>query len=167
MDYELALGLQVVPPNQARLGYDAVKAKGLPVALIEYEGEQHGFLKVSFLKRAIACCFCINNYFFSCVSEIDPWMLNIIRDYLRSAGSRQNLQWKESLRRERIVTCRKETCRGLQLHDCLDTNVSAAVQAENIKNTLEQEMTFFARLIGGFKVADDITPIHIDNYDKK
>ncbi len=40
------------------------------------------------------------------------------------------------------------------------------LQAENIRNTLEQEMVFFARLIGGFQVADEITPIKIDNYDK-
>jgi hypothetical protein len=45
--------------------------------------------------------------------------------------------------------------------DCL-----VELQAENIRNTLEQEMVFFARLIGGFQVADDITPIKIDNYDK-
>jgi len=74
---------KVVPPNQARLIYEAVKSKGLPVALVEYEGEQHGFLK-----------------------------------------------------------------------------------AENICNTLQQEMVFFARMIGGFEVADDVTPVKVDNFDK-
>ncbi|KAL2652790.1 hypothetical protein R1flu_020918 [Riccia fluitans] len=73
---------KVVPPNQARLIYEAVKRKGLPVALLEYEEEQHGFLK-----------------------------------------------------------------------------------AGNIKKTLEQEMVFFARVIGGFKVADNVTPVHIYNFD--
>lgn len=38
-------------------------------------------------------------------------------------------------------------------------------QAENIKFTLEQQMVFFARLVGNFKVADDITPIKIENID--
>ncbi|GLT47022.1 hypothetical protein SLA2020_207440 [Shorea laevis] len=73
---------KVVPPDQARTIYKALKEKGLPVALVEYEGEQHGFRK-----------------------------------------------------------------------------------AENIKFTLEQQMVFFARLIGHFNVADPITPIQIDNFD--
>ncbi|KAI4336946.1 hypothetical protein L6164_015414 [Bauhinia variegata] len=73
---------KVVPPDQARKIYQALKDKGLPVALVEYEGEQHGFRK-----------------------------------------------------------------------------------AENIKFTLEQQMVFFARLVGRFDVADDITPIKIDNFD--
>lgn len=73
---------KVVLPNQARKIYHALKDKGLPVALVEYEGEQHGFRK-----------------------------------------------------------------------------------AENIKFTLEQQMMFFARLVGHFQVADDITPIKIDNLD--
>ncbi|KAJ7536999.1 hypothetical protein O6H91_12G091700 [Diphasiastrum complanatum] len=73
---------KVVLPNQAEMIYKAVKAKGIPVALIEFEGEQHGFRK-----------------------------------------------------------------------------------AENIRYTLEQEMLFFARLVGGFEVADDITPVHVDNLD--
>ncbi|KAB5568941.1 hypothetical protein DKX38_002734 [Salix brachista] len=74
--------LQVVPPDQARKIYLALKKKGLPVALVEYEGEQHGFRK-----------------------------------------------------------------------------------AENIKFTLEQQMLFFARLVGHFTVADEIDPISIDNFD--
>jgi len=73
---------KVVPPDQARKIYRALKEKGLPVALVEYEGEQHGFRK-----------------------------------------------------------------------------------AENIKFTLEQQMVFFARLVGHFDVADKITPIKIDNFD--
>ncbi|XP_062228373.1 uncharacterized protein LOC133926445 isoform X2 [Phragmites australis] len=73
---------KVVPPNQARKIYKALKEKGLPVALVEYEGEQHGFR-----------------------------------------------------------------------------------EAKNIKFTLEQQMVFFARLVGKFEVADDITPIKIENFD--
>ncbi|PAN24796.1 hypothetical protein PAHAL_4G252900 [Panicum hallii] len=73
---------KVVPPDQAQKIYKALKEKGLPVALVEYEGEQHGFRK-----------------------------------------------------------------------------------AENIKFTLEQQMVFFARLVGKFEVADEITPIKIDNFD--
>ncbi|XP_047075578.1 uncharacterized protein LOC124685287 [Lolium rigidum] len=73
---------KVVPPDQARKIYKALKERGLPVALVEYEGEQHGFRK-----------------------------------------------------------------------------------AENIKFTLEQQMVFFARLVGKFEVADDITPIKIENFD--
>ncbi|KAF8022934.1 hypothetical protein BT93_F0449 [Corymbia citriodora subsp. variegata] len=73
---------KVVPPDQARKIYTALKQKGLPVALVEYKDEQHGFRK-----------------------------------------------------------------------------------AENIKFTLEQQMLFFARLVGHFDVADEITPIKIDNFD--
>jgi len=35
-----------VPSDQAKKIYQAVKEKGVPVALVEYEGEQHGFHKV-------------------------------------------------------------------------------------------------------------------------
>eukprot|EP01080_Neovahlkampfia_damariscottae_P006939 gene6939-11102_t len=34
---------KIVPPNQAEMFYKAVKEKGLPVSLILFEGEQHGF----------------------------------------------------------------------------------------------------------------------------
>ena len=33
---------RIVPPNQATGIYDALKARGVPTALIMYEGEQHG-----------------------------------------------------------------------------------------------------------------------------
>ena len=42
---------KVVPPNQAELMYEAVKAKGLPVAHVTFEGEDHGFRKAETIKR--------------------------------------------------------------------------------------------------------------------
>ena len=32
-----------MPPNQAEMMVDALRAKGLPVAYLAFEGEQHGF----------------------------------------------------------------------------------------------------------------------------
>ena len=44
---------KVVPPNQAQMMVDALRAKGLPVAHLTFEGEQHGFRKASTIKRAL------------------------------------------------------------------------------------------------------------------
>jgi dipeptidyl aminopeptidase/acylaminoacyl peptidase len=44
---------KVVPPNQAQVMYDAVYAKELPVALVMFEGEQHGFRKAENIRRAL------------------------------------------------------------------------------------------------------------------
>lgn len=100
--------LQVVAPDQARKIYQALKEKGLPVALVEYEGEQHGFRKVH----------------------------NVILFVTQQETVRETV---------RLIYC--------------------CVQAENIKFTLEQQMVFFARLVGHFDVADEINPIKIDNFD--
>lgn len=44
---------KVVPPNQAEKMFDAVKAKGLPVAYVAFEGEQHGFRRSENIKRVL------------------------------------------------------------------------------------------------------------------
>ncbi|HEX5417362.1 MAG TPA: S9 family peptidase [Chloroflexota bacterium] len=44
---------KVVPPNQAELMIDAMRKKGLPVAGLFYEGEQHGFRKAENIKRTL------------------------------------------------------------------------------------------------------------------
>lgn len=44
---------EVVPPNQAEMMVGALLAKGLPVAYVPFEGEQHGFRRAENIKRAL------------------------------------------------------------------------------------------------------------------
>ncbi|NEP02187.1 MAG: S9 family peptidase [Symploca sp. SIO2E9] len=44
---------KIVPPNQAEMMVEALKAKGLPVAYVAYEGEQHGFRRAENIKRTL------------------------------------------------------------------------------------------------------------------
>ncbi|MDH3493434.1 MAG: DUF829 domain-containing protein, partial [Acidobacteriota bacterium] len=44
---------KVVPPNQAEAIVEAVRKKGLPVAYVPFEGEQHGFRRAENIRRAL------------------------------------------------------------------------------------------------------------------
>jgi len=44
---------EVVPPSQAESMVGALRAKGLPVAYLPFEGEQHGFRRAENIKRAL------------------------------------------------------------------------------------------------------------------
>ncbi len=44
---------EVVPPNQATIIVEALQAKGVPVAYVGFEGEQHGFRRAANIRRAI------------------------------------------------------------------------------------------------------------------
>ncbi|MGL4503703.1 MAG: alpha/beta hydrolase family protein, partial [Planktothrix sp.] len=44
---------KIVPPNQAEMMVEALKAKGVTVDYVLFEGEQHGFRKAENIKRAI------------------------------------------------------------------------------------------------------------------
>ena len=44
---------EVVPPNQAETMFEALKDKGLPVAYVPFEGEQHGFRRAENIRRAL------------------------------------------------------------------------------------------------------------------
>jgi dipeptidyl aminopeptidase/acylaminoacyl peptidase len=59
---------KVVPPNQAELMVEALRAKGLPVAYVTFEGEQHGFRKAENIKRALDAEF----YFYARVFGYQP-----------------------------------------------------------------------------------------------
>ncbi len=58
---------KVVPPNQAEMMVEALKAKGLPVAYVAYEGEQHGFRRAENIKRTLDGEF----YFYSRVFKFE------------------------------------------------------------------------------------------------
>ena len=59
---------QVVPPDQSRKMADAVRAKGLPVALLAFEGEQHGFR----IADTIARCLEAELFFYGVVFRFTP-----------------------------------------------------------------------------------------------
>lgn len=59
---------KVVPPSQAIAIYNAVCAKGLPVAYVPYEGEAHGFRKAENIKHSLDALL----YFFGRVFEFTP-----------------------------------------------------------------------------------------------
>jgi len=44
---------KVVPPNQAEMMYEAARKKGLAVAYVPFEGEQHGFRKAENIKTSL------------------------------------------------------------------------------------------------------------------
>lgn len=44
---------KIVPPNQAEMMVEALRRKGLPVAYVAFEGEQHGFRQAANIKRAL------------------------------------------------------------------------------------------------------------------
>ena len=58
---------KVVPPNQAQMMVEILKAKGLPVAYVAYEGEQHGFRRAENIKRTLDGEF----YFYSRVFKFE------------------------------------------------------------------------------------------------
>ncbi len=58
---------KVVPPNQAELMVEALRAKGLPFAYVTFEGEGHGFRRKENIKR----CLEAELYFYSKVFRFD------------------------------------------------------------------------------------------------
>ncbi|MBD2101389.1 S9 family peptidase [Leptolyngbya sp. FACHB-261] len=59
---------KVVPPNQAEMMVEALRAKGLPVAYVAFVGEQHGFRRAENIKRALDGEF----YFYARVFGFEP-----------------------------------------------------------------------------------------------
>ena len=58
---------KIVPPNQAEMMVAALREKGLPVAYVAFEGEQHGFRRAENIKR----CLDAELYFYSRIFGFD------------------------------------------------------------------------------------------------
>jgi dipeptidyl aminopeptidase/acylaminoacyl peptidase len=65
---------KIVPPNQSEMMVDAIKEKGLPVAYVAYEGEQHGFRQAKNIIRSLEAeiYFYGRIFGFHCADEIEP-----------------------------------------------------------------------------------------------
>ena len=59
---------KVVPPNQSEMMANAMRAKGLPVAYIAFDGEQHGFRKATTIVRSLEA----ELYFYGAVFGFTP-----------------------------------------------------------------------------------------------
>jgi dipeptidyl aminopeptidase/acylaminoacyl peptidase len=58
---------KIVPPSQAEMMVEALRAKHLPVAYVAFEGEQHGFRRAENIKRTLEA----ELYFYSRVFKFD------------------------------------------------------------------------------------------------
>jgi dipeptidyl aminopeptidase/acylaminoacyl peptidase len=65
---------KIVLPNQAEMMVDALRAKGLPVAYVPFEGEQHGFRRAENIKRALdgEIYFYSRIFGFELADEVEP-----------------------------------------------------------------------------------------------
>ncbi len=65
---------KIVPPNQAEVMVEALKQKGIPVAYLLFEGEQHGFRKAENIKRSLDAelSFYSQIFGFELADEIEP-----------------------------------------------------------------------------------------------
>ena len=65
---------EIVPPNQAEMMFEAVRAKGLPTAYVPFEGEQHGFRRSENIKRALEAelYFYSRVFGFSLAEDVEP-----------------------------------------------------------------------------------------------
>ncbi|GAB3709253.1 alpha/beta hydrolase family protein [Mariniluteicoccus flavus] len=73
---------KVVPPAQAEQMADAVRAKGLPVALIMFEGEAHGFRRADSVQRSLEATqsFLGQLFGFTPADEIEPLKIENLTD---------------------------------------------------------------------------------------
>ncbi len=74
---------KIVPPNQAEMMVDALRAKGLPVAYVTFEGEQHGFRQAANIKRALdgELYFYSRVFGFDLADEVEPVEIENLNHY--------------------------------------------------------------------------------------
>jgi dipeptidyl aminopeptidase/acylaminoacyl peptidase len=81
---------KVVPPNQAEMMVEVLRAKGLPVAYVLYEGEQHGFRKAENIKRTLdgEMYFYSRVFGFDLADAVEPVMIENLSPHIRTMDRR-------------------------------------------------------------------------------
>ncbi|HEV2120816.1 MAG TPA: prolyl oligopeptidase family serine peptidase [Candidatus Bathyarchaeia archaeon] len=81
---------KVVPPDQSKKIFEAVRAKGLPVAYIAYEWEQHGFRRAENIKRSYEAelYFYSRIFQFNLADQVEPVKI----ENLDAAGAKAALR---------------------------------------------------------------------------
>ncbi|MCM3902155.1 MAG: S9 family peptidase [Pyrinomonadaceae bacterium] len=72
---------KVVPPNQAEVMVAALRTKGIPVAYVPFEGEQHGFRQAKNIKRALDAelYFYSRVFGFELAEDVEPVQIDNLR----------------------------------------------------------------------------------------
>ena len=72
---------EIVPPNQAELMVNALREKGLPVAYLTFEGEQHGFRQAANIRRALEAelYFYSRVFGFALADDIEPVQIDNLK----------------------------------------------------------------------------------------
>ena len=72
---------KVVPRNQAEVMVQALRTKGIPVAYIPFEGEQHGFRQAKTIKRALdgELYFYSRVFGFELAEDVEPVLIDNLR----------------------------------------------------------------------------------------
>lgn len=72
---------KVVPPNQAEKMVEAIRAKGIPVAYVPFEGEQHGFRQAKNIKHALEgeLYFYSRVFNFELAEPVEPLVIENLR----------------------------------------------------------------------------------------
>ena len=78
---------KIVPPNQSEMMADAVRPKGLPVAYLAFEGEQHGFRRAETIVRCLEAelYFYGKVFGFTPADPIEPVSIENLRSTVKSA----------------------------------------------------------------------------------
>lgn len=91
---------KVVPPNQAEMMVEALRQKGVPVAYVAFEGEQHGFRRAQNIKRSLdgELYFYSRVFGFDLAEAVEPVPIenlsepNIATETQRHGGADQELK---------------------------------------------------------------------------
>jgi dipeptidyl aminopeptidase/acylaminoacyl peptidase len=83
---------KVVPPNQAEMMVEALRKKGVPVAYVPFEGEQHGFRRAESIKRSLdgELYFYSRVFGFELAEPVEPVLIENLSEHKMATDTRRH-----------------------------------------------------------------------------